>query len=123
MRPFFDDDGKPVNAVMPDVYGHDDAPEDQERNESEAVRRILRFLDSLPPEPDKAAILVRILLRRTRFDTGSLRASARKAGVPLTTFIRENSKVVHLFSEEESTPLGSPSLPMTDSNSTTTEKI
>jgi DNA-directed RNA polymerase specialized sigma24 family protein len=114
MKPYFDDDAEPVNVTMP-VYPDDEQeqePEHQERTESEAVRRILRFLDSLPPEPDKAAILVRILLRRTRFDTGSLRESARKAGVPLTTFIRENSKVVHLFSEEESTPLGSPPAPL-----------
>ena len=104
-KPFFDDDGQPVNAVMPDVYGHDDSA-DEERKEGEGVRRILHFLDSLPP--DKAAIYIRILLRRTRFDTGSLRESARKAGCPLTTFLREHRRMVHPFSEAESSPIGSP---------------
>jgi hypothetical protein len=85
------DDRRAVPVVMPDVYGPpDDAP--AERSEAGAIRTILHFLDSLPP--DKAAIRIRVLLRRTRFDTGSLRESARKAGCPLTTFLREHRRMV-----------------------------
>jgi len=50
-KPFFDDDGQPVNAVMPDVYGHDDSADEEEKKGRAFVASFISSIHSRQTKP------------------------------------------------------------------------